>query len=59
MRDRLWLVRNGVPFNVAFGVPPGEQYVLVEADVASFAIIFSEFEGNKFDINTMQFKERE
>lgn len=45
----LWLVRNGVPFDVAFG--------LDEVTRAAWAIVFSEFEGAKFNWATMQFEE--
>ena len=57
MRDRLWLVRNGVPFRMAFGLAESDPYSLSDADVAAFAITFSIFEGGDFDMNTMTFKE--
>ena len=49
MRECLWLVKNGVPFDVAFQ--------LDDVTRAGFSIIFSEMEGAKFDFNMMQFKE--
>lgn len=39
------------------GMAPDEHHPLSEADVAAFAIMFSEFEGNEFDLSTMRFKE--
>jgi hypothetical protein len=50
VRESLWLVRNNVPFDVAFS--------LDDATRAAFCIIFSEFEGNEFDYSRMEFKER-
>jgi hypothetical protein len=49
IRESLWLVRNGVPFDTAFQ--------LDDATRTAFAIVFSEFEGNEFDFNRMEFKE--
>ncbi len=49
MRECLWLVKNGVPFDVAFG--------LDDVMRAGWCIIFSEMEGNKFNFTTMQFEE--
>ena len=40
-----------MPFDVAFA--------LEDLQRRAFAIKFSEFEGNEFDLNTMSFKERE
>ncbi len=51
MRDRLWLVKNGVPYDVALS--------LSRADVAAYGIIFGEFEGNSFDFTTMSWAKRE
>lgn len=50
MRECLWLVCNGIPFDVAFSLPDLER--------TAFSIVFSEFEGNEFDFNAMSFKER-
>jgi len=44
----LWLVRNGVPFDVAFA--------LDDLTRAAWSIVFSEMEGNKFDWALMKFK---
>jgi hypothetical protein len=43
-------VKNGVPYDKAFTLP-------IE-DVASYGIIFGEFEGRKFDWNRMRWEER-
>ncbi len=45
----LWLVRNGVPFDVAFSLDDTCRQWM--------AIKFSEFNGAEFDINTMSFKD--
>jgi len=47
----MWLVHNGVPFDVAFS--------LDDAMRQAMAIKCSEFHGAEFDLNTMSFKERE
>jgi hypothetical protein len=47
----LWLVRNGVPFDTAFELPDDIR--------AGFAIVFSQFEGAKFNFNTMTFEKPE
>lgn len=47
--EALWLVHNGVPFEVAFKMG--------ELDRAAFAIIFSQFQGGEFDWDRMAFKE--
>ena len=49
MRECLWLVRNGIPFDVAFGVD--------DVTRAAWCIVFSEMEGNRFDWSRMQFEE--
>jgi hypothetical protein len=49
VREALWLVRGGVPFDVAFQ--------LDDATRAAYCIILSEMEGRTFDFNTMSFKE--
>jgi hypothetical protein len=43
-------VRSGVPFDVAFS--------LDDRDRAAWCIVFSEFEGNQFDWNRMEFEEQ-
>lgn len=47
----MWLVHNGVPFDVAFSVDDTMRHAM--------AIKCSEFHGAEFDLNTMSFKERE
>jgi hypothetical protein len=47
VRECLWLVRNGIPFDVAFGVD--------DVTRAAWSIVFSEMEGNTFDWNRMEF----
>lgn len=41
MRQALWLVKNGVPYDVAFSLPAEER--------VAYMIIFGELEGGKFD----------
>jgi hypothetical protein len=43
----LWLVHNGVPFDLAFQ--------LDEMTRTAFSIIFSQFHGGKFDWGSMRF----
>ncbi len=50
MREALWLVRNGIPFDVAFTVD--------DVTRAAWCIVFSEMEGNRFNWNRMQFEEQ-
>ena len=49
-----WLVKNGVPFGVAFG----DHQLLTKAERSAMAIVFSETEGNQFNFDTMSFVER-
>jgi hypothetical protein len=44
----LWLVKNGVPLDVAEALPPDER--------EAWAIIFCEFEGASFDEETMAWR---
>jgi len=46
----LWLVHNGVPFDVAFN--------LDEVNRRWMSIRFSTFHGAKFDTDTMRFEEK-
>jgi len=46
----LWLVHNGVPFDVAFALDDVRRQWM--------AIKFSEFQGAEFDLNTMSFKDK-
>ena len=47
IREAIFLVRGGVPFDVAFG--------LDDVTRAGYCIILSELEGRKFDFNTMDY----
>jgi hypothetical protein len=46
----LWLVHNGIDFDVAFS--------LSDLDRAAWSIVMSEFQGNKFNLNTMRWEEQ-
>jgi hypothetical protein len=46
----LWLVHNGIPFDVAFALDDVERQWM--------SIKFSQFQGGKFNMNTMQFEEQ-
>lgn len=50
MRNRLWLVKNGVPYDVALSLP--------EEDVSAYSIIFGEFDGMTFNWNAMMWEKR-
>jgi hypothetical protein len=49
MRECLWLVKNGIPFDVAFQ--------LDDLTRTAWSIVFSEMAGNQFDWNSMKFVE--
>ena len=49
IRECLWLVHNGVPFDTAFA--------LSDITRTAFTIMFSEMNGNAFDWDRMTFKE--
>lgn len=49
IREALFLVRNGVPFDVAFQ--------LDDAMRAGWCIVFSEMDGATFDTRSMTFRE--
>lgn len=49
VRECLWLVKNGVPFDVAFG--------LDEITRTGWCIVFSEMEGAKFSFATMSYED--
>lgn len=51
LREALWLVKNGVPFNVSFE--------LDDITRTGWSIIFSEFEGQKFNFDSMGWEKRE
>lgn len=48
MNEALWLVHNGIPFDVAFS--------LDDVTRSWMSIKFSEFNGAKFSIETMMFE---
>jgi len=50
-RDCLWLVKNGVPYDVAFGMNDEMRVAHV--------IVLGEYEGNDWDYNAMRWKERQ
>jgi hypothetical protein len=57
----LWLVHNGIPPSVAFGVSNDDlSNWMANSDARRqwMAIKFSEFQGAEFDLNTMTFKEQ-
>lgn len=49
MRECLFLIKNGIPFDVAFAID--------DVTRAAWSIIFSEMNGAKFNFNTMQFED--
>ena len=49
IRQCLWLVKNGVPFDVAFSLGANERL--------AWSIIMSEHEGAKFNWNTLAFED--
>ena len=48
VRECLWLVKNGIPFDVAFGVD--------DITRTAWSIAFSEMEGHHFDWSRMEFQ---
>ncbi len=54
MRECLWLVHNGVPFAQVFGEGMTE---ISDAQRRAFCIMFSEFQGAKFNLDTMEFED--
>ena len=48
--DCLYLVRNGVPFDVAFSLPADERLAWV--------VVFGTLDGGEFDFVSMRWKER-
>jgi hypothetical protein len=49
--DCLYLVRNGVPFDVAFALPADERL--------AFVVAIGTLEGREFDWHTFSWKERQ
>ena len=45
-------MKNGVPFEIAFGRPDR----LTHAERQAMSIVFSQCEGGEFDFDTMEFK---
>lgn len=50
IKECLWLVKNGVPFDTAFA--------LDDITRAAFSIVFAEFEGQEFDRKTFRYKDK-
>ncbi len=48
--DSLFLVRNGVPFDVAFALDPDER--------AAWVIALATLAGHRFDFNTMSWEQQ-
>lgn len=46
----MWLIKNGVPYDVAFSYTAEERFAA--------CVVMSEFEGKTFDWEAMAFKER-
>jgi hypothetical protein len=49
--ERLFLTKNGIPFDVAFRVD--------DITAAAWSIIFSQLDGAEFDFGTMSYKRPE
>jgi len=49
IRECLFLIKHGIPFDVAFEVD--------DVTRAAWAIIFSEIDGAKFNFSTMEFED--
>lgn len=50
MIARLWLVKNNVPFDVAFSIS--------EIEVMAWGVILGRFEGGKFNEDSMSWETR-
>lgn len=50
LAECLWLVKNNVPFDVAFSLPPDERL--------AWMVIFGRFDGGEFDWSTGSWKKR-
>ena len=50
MRTSAYLVRNGVPFDVAFA--------LYEHEKLAYGVIFGELEGGEYDWNSLRWVEK-
>lgn len=51
LTEALWLVKNGVPFDVAFS--------LDEAERLGWSIIFGQFEGGEWDWNSRSWRRKD
>lgn len=49
LNEILYLVKNGVPFDVAWVLKPVERF--------SWCVIFGRFDGGKFNSSTMQWEQ--
>jgi hypothetical protein len=52
----LWLVHNGVPWHVAAELPPDEHFTFTTTERIAAGIIFGQFNGGKWDWNSMIWK---
>ena len=62
VNECLWLVHNGIPPRVAFDMTDDElaEWMAKSVDRRQWmAIKFSEFAGAKFNLDTMEFEERQ
>ena len=50
LTECLWLVRNNVPFDVAFSLDPETRF--------AYAVILARFEGSDYDFATNKWKPR-
>jgi hypothetical protein len=48
LSETLWLIKNGIPFDVAFALDPIDRFV--------WSVIFGKFEGAKFNLDTLEFE---
>lgn len=46
----LWLIKQGIPFDVAFSLPPAERLAMV--------VVFGQFDGGVFDWDTGTWRKR-
>lgn len=51
LNECLFLIRNGVPFDVAFSLTAQERF--------AWCVIFQRFDGLKFNFQTMKFEQTE
>lgn len=55
-----WLVRNGVPFSVAFGMDAGDldTYRMPDDVRIALSVVFGQFDGNRYNWATHKWEER-